>query len=214
MSTSPFETRRRVEALLAEIGVQPGEQIPTEREFVTRLGLSRAGVRRTLAELQAEGKVIRHVGRGTFLIGSSAADPCHTSPSDVMVVRRLIEPATARLIVSVANQDDIAEIQRCVDRSEAATTFADFERWDGALHRAMVDATHSPLLARIYGVIDDARSESLWGVLKQRSYSAETRDSYEKDHRKIMEAIARRDADAAASSVTNHLDNVTARLLG
>ncbi len=213
MSPSPRDARRRIEALLADIGTQPGEQLPTERDLANRLELSRACVRRTLAEFEAEGRVIRHVGRGTFLVGSSAADMPQTSPADVMAVRRLIEPPVARLIVNAASQEDIAEIERCVERSESATSFIEFERWDGALHRAMVQATHSPLLLKIYAVIDEARTDPLWGVLKKRSYSADSRVSYEKDHREIMNAISCRDADAIEAVVLRHLDNVTARLL-
>lgn len=212
MSTSPNSTRRRVESLLAADGMQPGDQIPTERDLATQLDQSRASVRRALDELQAEGRVIRLVGRGTFLV-DHPADGEQTSPSDVMVVRRLLEPAVARLIVNAASQADINEILRCVERSEAAKSFTEFERWDGALHRAMVASTHSPLLARIYQVIDHARSDPLWGVLKQRSFSPEARESYERDHREILRAITHRDADAAERAVLEHTDNVTARLL-
>jgi GntR family transcriptional regulator, uxu operon transcriptional repressor len=211
--TSPNDTRRRVEKLLAEDELRSGEQLPTERDLAKRLDLSRAAIRRVLNELESEGLIIRHVGRGTFLVGIPPTDTGQTSPTDIMVVRRLLEPAVARLIVGAANSEDIAEIRRCVERSEAARTFKDFEHWDGALHRAMIAATHSPLLARIYAVIDIAREDPLWGTLKLKSFSPETRASYEVDHRNILEALTNRDADDAEKAVLSHVENVTNRLL-
>jgi GntR family transcriptional regulator, uxu operon transcriptional repressor len=211
--TSPDGTRRRVETLLTEDGIRSGEQVPTERDLAKRLDLSRAGVRRVLNELESEGLIIRHVGRGTFLVDAPVTDNGQTSPADIMVVRRLLEPAVARLIVGAANSEDVAEIRRCVERSEAARTFEDFEHWDGALHRAMIAATHSPLLARIYAVIDHAREDPLWGTLKLKSFSPETRASYEIDHRKILDAIVNRDSNAAEQAVLDHVQNVTTCLL-
>lgn len=213
MITATGSVRRRLEALLTDDGIASGERIPTERELAARLDLSRATVRRGLGELEAEGLIVRHVGRGTFLIGAPAQDNGRTSPRDVMIVRRLLEPAVARLIVGAASTEDIAEIRRCVERSEAAPTYEDFEHWDGALHRAMVAATHSPLLARIYTVIDAARADPLWGALKLTSFSPDSRTSYEADHRTILEAISDRDADAAEQAVLRHVENVTRRLL-
>jgi GntR family transcriptional regulator, uxu operon transcriptional repressor len=213
MRTSPDGTRRRVESLFLEDAIQAGEQLPTERDLATRLDLSRAAIRRVLNELESEGLIIRHVGRGTFLVDPPGHDNGRTSPADIMVVRRLLEPAVARLIVGAANSEDVAEIRRCVERSEGARSFEDFEHWDGALHRAMIAATHSPMLARIYAVIDHARGDPLWGTLKHKSFSPETRASYEIDHRNILKAITNRDANAAEQAVLIHVENVTARLL-
>lgn len=213
MDTSTRSIRRRVETLLTEDGIESGERLPTERELAERLDLSRASVRRVLGQLEAEGLIIRHVGRGTFLLDAPVPDNGRTSPRDVLVVRRLLEPAVARLVVGAASSEDIAEIRRCVERSEAASGYEDFERWDGALHRAMVAATHSPLLGRLYAVIDIARADPLWGTLKLTSFSPDSRASYEVDHRMILQAISDRDADAAEQAVLRHVDNVTNRLL-
>jgi GntR family transcriptional regulator, uxu operon transcriptional repressor len=213
MRTTTGSVRRQLEALLTEDGIESGERMPTERQLAERLDLSRAAVRRVLDELESEGRIIRHVGRGTFLVGVPEPDNDHVSPMDVMIVRRLVEPAVARLVVAAASSEDIAEIGRCVERSIAAGTFEEFEHWDGALHRAMVGATHSPLLGRIYAVIDQARRDPLWGTLKLTAYNADTRASYDADHRRILDAVSSRDADAAERAALQHVENVTRRLL-
>jgi DNA-binding FadR family transcriptional regulator len=213
MDSSTGNSRRRLETLLGDDGIQSGDRMPTERELAKRLDLSRAAVRRVLGELEAEGAIVRHVGRGTFLIDAPAPDNGRISPMDVMVVRRLLEPAVVRLVVGAATSADIADIRHCVERAEAAASYEEFEHWDGALHRSMIAATHSPLLSRIYAVIDVARADPLWGTLKLTSFSPDSRASYEADHRQILEAITARDANAAERAALAHVTNVTSRLL-
>src|SRR6266568_1956931 len=72
--------RRELAALiLAESernGAGHGTRLPTERQLALDLGVSRAAVRHAMAVLQAEGRVSREVGRGTFLRrGPGAAGP-------------------------------------------------------------------------------------------------------------------------------------------
>jgi GntR family transcriptional regulator, uxu operon transcriptional repressor len=65
------EERRALAALiLAESGRNGGghgTRLPTERQLALDLGVSRSAVRHAMAVLQAEGRVSREVGRGTFL---------------------------------------------------------------------------------------------------------------------------------------------------
>ena len=207
-------TRDRIEALLVEEGLQPGDRLPAERSLAQRLEQSRSAVRKVLDELEAEGRVERHVGRGTFLIQAPTDGSDSMSPRDVMAVRRLLEPAVARRIVAEATPADVAEIGRCMQRCEEAESYREFEHWDGAAHQAMIEAAHSPLLSRMYLLVDQARSGSLWGALKQRSASAESLQRYIEDHRDILEAIVNRDPDGAERAMLTHVENVTKRLFG
>ena len=170
-------TRSRIEALLVEEGLEPGDRVPAERSLAHRLEQSRSAVRKVLDEFEAEGRVERHVGRGTFLIRTATDGSESMSPRDVMAVRRLLEPAVARRIVAEATPADVAEIGRCMQRCEEAESYREFEYWDGAAHQAMIEAAHSPLLSRMYLLVDQARSGSLWGrpqaTLRQPRIAAE-----------------------------------------
>ena len=71
--------RRALAALiLAESGrdgAGHGTRLPTERQLALDLGVSRAAIRHAMALLQAEGRVSREVGRGTFLRGREPGEP-------------------------------------------------------------------------------------------------------------------------------------------
>lgn len=225
--------RQLAELILAEshrAGLGPGSRLPTERQLAVEVGASRTSVRHALALLQADGYVTREVGRGTFLrdgapLRDAAQDsapgqagdgtgPDGVSPADVMAIRRLLEPSAMQLVVAWATATDFAEISRCLAGAERADGYDEFESWDLALHRAIMAAAHSPLLARLYAVIDDARRGQFWGDLKRRSASRERQLVYQADHRHIVTGLQARDADQAAEAMRTHLSRVASHLFG
>lgn len=48
-------------------GLQPGDQLPSEPELCNTYAVSRTVVRQALRELEVEGVVVRHKGKGTFV---------------------------------------------------------------------------------------------------------------------------------------------------
>ena len=136
------------------------------------------------------------------------------APADVMTIRRLIEPQALPLVVLWATARDFAEMERCVAGGDQAASYEEFETWDLALHRGIIAAAHSPLLAALYSVVESARHGQVWGDLKRRSASSQRRAVYQEDHRAIVTALRARDADAAVESMRTHLARVAGHLLG
>ena len=232
---------RLAEIILAEsrrAGLRRGSRLPTERQLAVNLGASRTSVRRALTVLEAEGCISREVGRGTFLraepwpagsAGNGAAadraggagvrNEAHPgqagfAPADVMTIRRLLEPSAMRLVVAWATTTDFEEITRCLAGGERATSYDEFESWDLALHRSIMAASHSPLLTRLYAVIEEARHGRFWGDLKRRSASRERQHAYQADHAELVAALRARDADRAVEAMRAHLARVGGHLLG
>jgi len=145
---------------------------------------------------------------------AEVADGPAASPADVMEMRLLLEPRLAVLAVVAATARDLERMTHCLERGEAALTFEQFERWDSALHRALAEATHNPLAERLYRVIEAARDDPLWGSLKRRAFNAERRADYDADHRRIVEALAERDAPAVENALRTHLMRVRTNLFG
>ncbi len=196
---------------------RPGEQLPTERTLAQSLGLARNTVRRALDTLEAEGRIARGVGRGTFLVEVAAGGErngtalllptafMNASPAEVMEARILLEPAVAELAVARATLADFAEMDRCLAESEAARTVPEFEHWDGALHRTLVAACRNGLLDAFYAVLNRIRDNAEWGLLKERSLTPERRAVYQEHHRAIVAALKARDPAAARDRAKAHL---------
>jgi GntR family transcriptional regulator, uxu operon transcriptional repressor len=191
-------------------------RLPAERELAIELGVGRSAVRHAMGVLEAQGRISREVGRGTFLRpgGASEGGPDDFSPADVMLVRRMFEPQVMPLVVAWATARDFAEMDRCLDGGDRAPGFEEFEQWDAALHRTIVAASRSPLLVRLYSQVELARRGRVWGDMKRRSASPEHRAAYQRDHTEIVAALKSRDADAAVAAMRAHLGRVSNHLLG
>jgi DNA-binding FadR family transcriptional regulator len=118
------------------------------------------------------------------------------------------------LVAIWATARDFGEMERCLTGGDAAATFEEFETWDVALHRCIIGAAHSPLLAALYGQIESAWHGQVWGDLKRRSTSTQRRQLYQEDHRAIVTALRVRDSDAAVEAMRAHLARVAEHLLG
>ena len=220
--------RELAELILAAFerdGLGPGSRLPTERQLAADLGLTRTGVRHALAALEADGRISREVGRGTFLRAAAPPPSADTgapaeasatdfAPADVMTIRRLLEPQAMPLVAIWATARDFGEMERCLAGGDAAASFEEFETWDLALHRCIIGAAHSPLLAALYGLVESARHGQVWGDLKRRSTSSQRRQLYQEDHRAIVAALRARDSDAAVEAMRLHLSRVAEHLLG
>jgi DNA-binding FadR family transcriptional regulator len=190
----------------------PGARLPTERRLADELGVTRAAVRLALSYLEAEGRVSREVGRGTFLRATGEADD--VGPADVMSARELFEPHVIPLIVVHATARDFAKLDRCLADGDAADSVEAWEQSDAEFHRALVEAAHNRLLLRMYGSIEAARHGPLWGNLKRSNDSPERRVVYREDHRSIVEALRAREVERALDATRIHLERVRANLLG
>ncbi len=196
----------------------PGDRLPTERELAELLVVPRTAVRRSLAKLEAGGKIARHVGRGTYVTETAAEEltplASATSPAEIMEVRLMLEPQVAALAARCATTAELAYVRQCRIVCEEAATHEAFEAGDAAYHRAIAAATHNEFLLRIFDVVNAVRNEPLWGNLKRRSFTLERRRVYEDDHRAIGEALEQRDAESARALMRGHIVRVRANLLG
>jgi DNA-binding FadR family transcriptional regulator len=204
--------------------LSPGIKLPTERELAQRFALPRNAVRKMLAQLEAEGKITRHVGRGTFLANDNNVAPgneafpfdsvAHTSPAELMEARLRIEPALAELIATNATPSDFVRMETCLEKSERAATLDEFELWDAALHQALATATHNRFVIRVLDLVAALRQQAEWGKLKDRIVTPERRIKYQEEHRDIVRALKARDADLARQRITDHLQHARRNLFG
>lgn len=221
--TQSRENAKRLREFLiggaADGNLTPGARLPTERELAKQFALPRNAVRKTLAQLEAEGTITRHVGRGTFLSSAGGAETLpesitHTSPAELMEARLRLEPAAAELIVTHATPADFERMELCLDKAERAATLDEFELWDAALHQALAAATHNRFLIRVLDMATAVRQQSEWGKLKDRIVTPERRIRYQQEHRDIVRALKERDAEAARLSIVAHLHHARRNLFG
>lgn len=134
----------------------PSGKLPPERDLCEQIGVSRSTLRSALNLLEAEGKIWRRVGSGTYtgstppkeLQGLPAISDA-TSPGELMELRLMIEPGIARLAALRATRSEIEYLKHCVAGADV--------RWPRLGTRNSARRHHRP--SREYG-----SSHLKWGV--------------------------------------------------
>jgi DNA-binding FadR family transcriptional regulator len=214
-----------IERNIAEGVWPPGAKLPTERVLERQFGVSRNTLRKSLKRLEGQGKITRHVGRGSFVAEARPAPDGRTadghhlvhriqgaSPVEVMEVRLMVEPLAAELAAMRATAEDLQRMDDCLAHCERAGDVAEFEHWDGMLHVAIVSAAKNGMLSALYEAINDLRRHAEWRRLKERSVTPERRGLYRDQHRRIVQCLKERDAEQAKTELRRHLLEVRANL--
>jgi len=211
----------KLSQLLASGRYPAQSRLPPERELSVLLGVSRSGLREGLEMLEAEGRIWRHVGKGTF-VGPRPLDGATglhlvsavTSPEEVMEVRLLFEPLIARLAATRATASEIENLQRLLEKSDAARDAKAWELWDGTLHRAVAQAAHNKLLLAVFDGFNAMRGQAAWSRLRLAALIPERLAVYRRQHRAYVGAITARDPAAAEAAMRHHVETVRDNLLG
>jgi DNA-binding FadR family transcriptional regulator len=200
---------------------RPGERIPTERVLSDQYGVARNTIRRALQHLEDAGRVVRHIGRGTFVEQGRHAPPNdlarrieNASPTEIMEVRLIIEPQAAECAATRANGAEIDAMTACLKKGESASTVTEFEMWDGLFHQTLIASCRNQLLIDIYDAINAVRRKADWAALKERVVTPARRAVTQKQHRRILAAVKARDADRAGAEMKAHLLDVRRSLVG
>jgi len=199
-----------------------GHRIPTERALCEQFGLGRSAVRRVLAQLKEAGLITQTVGSGTYVTEQAAgllpalgATPlATTSPAELMEARMALEPAIVELVVRNATPADFARMTQCCEQAEQATTLDEFEHWDGLLHEVIAEAAHNSFISKVFRLMNQARAQGEWGMLKRKSVTPERRAAYQREHRALVAALRERDLATAQAQTQAHLLHVRRNLLG
>lgn len=202
------------ELLSHDIDIQTG-QLPTERELSQRLGYSRRAVRNGLEVLENEGIIFRKQGQGTFIIGGGSSIIGDMSklmeqinPLEIIEVRLTLEPRFARLAALRASRCDINRLQHLTEAAANSEDMTSYRRFDAAFHRKIAESTRNQLSLLIYDLVTANNGDPATLRLGELGRCDKRKAIYAEHHRMIVQAIIDRDADAAETSMRDHIADV------
>ena len=218
MATSQ-ELAQQLRTLFDTSGYQYNDRLPPERELCKILGTTRNKLRGALAELEKQGRIWRHVGRGTFVgvrpvlnLEDITYLQDQIKPEQVVAVRFAIEPELSRLAARYAKGADHEQLKICADRCRAAEDWRAYEAWDNDLHHAIARATHNQLFLYFFETLNSVRRSVVWGQPRETLKPREDYSSFT-EHDAIVSAIITGEEDTAASCMRVHLKSVYSRTL-
>lgn len=203
---------------------RPGQRLPTEPELMAEQGVSRSVVREAMSRLQAAGFAETRHGVGTFVLAPAATQAAALDISTVNTIRDVLamlelrislESEAATLAAERRTDEQLKRMQRALADFDAAVERGESAvEADLAFHRQIALATGNRYFEEIYSHLGNTTIPRT--RLDTSRFSAETRRNYltrvNREHRDILDAIARGDPKAAGASMRKHLSNSRERL--
>ena len=209
------EIADRIRRLLLDGTLPLDRPLPSERSLAARFGVSRGSIRDALRMLETIGLLDTRHGQGTFpqeldvarLVAplASILTYRHDLQAELLDVRRMFEPAVARAAAARVTDDDLAGLQRILDtqrrkRKAGQSTILE----DTAFHAALARATSNRVVVSIMETLNNLLVESRKLTLKHKGRPERSI----KGHEAVLAALRRRDGDAAARAMHEHIDQI------
>lgn len=210
----------RIRDYILEQNLQPGYQLPSERQLGESLGISRASVREALRILEIVGMIEVRPGSGSYVKNRDGdlSMPLSTwLPKDAeslrehYEIRQLLEPRCASLAAQRVTPEIVKALQEQMELFSGCVEQGDLEGMilaDTEFHRLLGLATQNRMLSLLMNTISRYLHEGWEGVLPIPGRA----ESTIREHNEIYQAVKAHDPVTAKSAMARHLSNAIADL--
>lgn len=206
---------RQLLELISRGILKPGEKIPTEKELIGKVGVSRTAVREGMQRLLILGIIEIRPGQGTFVsqnkkisnlmlnLLSLDEEIKKSTLIELLEFRKIIEIGMVDIVVKRGTDKDLIELKECLEKHKV-----DIERDanpsdnDINFHRLLVKSTNNKVLLNFLEGI----SELIRGAALLTGNSKENRIMALKFHEKIYRAIEERNSQLAMEEMGEHIN--------
>ena len=209
----------QIKDLILRKKLNPGERLPSEREFAEMLNVGRPAIRETLRSLEMIGLIEVHQGRGSFVkeldfgayLGALKDSVTFTLLSESVSLedfyngRKLIEPAIARLVAEKRDGEDLKTLETLVQDTRGALNEGErFIKYSAFFHQQMAHMTRNKVARFSMDFLLTISPQARLQRFSRKSF----REMVACDHERIVERIRRRDGQGASREMESHLDNL------
>lgn len=193
-----------------------GQKLPGETTLAPQLGVGRSTVREAIRQLAGRGVLQSRQGAGVFVTALDVPEEWDSvlRRADIVSVieaRIAIESEAAALAAGRRTPQELRALRRALDARVGGDSGVEAHvDADTAFHRAIVQAAHNDILAELFDGFVPRLRQAMIEMLRLRPLADEPAD--QDAHRALLDAIADRDADAAARLSRDHLTSLKERL--
>jgi GntR family transcriptional regulator, transcriptional repressor for pyruvate dehydrogenase complex len=207
------EVARQIERRITE-QMKPGDLLPPERELVQMLGVSRGSVRDAIRSLELMGLLEPRQGIGTVVrdpadvpanLLSAALTQQQKTISELLEVRKMIEPALARRAALHVSKAELVEMEQILIRQQEKIGGGELAiEEDSEFHYAIALASDNTVVLKVVDSLMDLLRET-----RERSLQVEGRQEKSlAGHHCILRALKQGDAVAAEAAMRQHLQEI------
>jgi GntR family transcriptional repressor for pyruvate dehydrogenase complex len=206
----------RLKDMIRSGAVRPGDRLPREPDLAEALGVSRNSLREAVRALsllrildvrQGDGTYVTELAADTLLAALSVVIDFHGDATllEIVEVRRVLEPAATALAAARIDDATLDELEVVLERTSGSSTVEELVATDLEFHRVIAAvAGNSALGAVLESLSGPTQKMRVWRGIEQDG----ALDRTIAEHRAILDALRRHDAELARSLATVHVAGV------
>ena len=186
--------------------LSPGERL-LEVQLADEMGVSRTPVREAIRRLELEGFVVMVPRKGAYVAGLSINDV-----EEVYEIRTVLETLAVRLAAQRMQPADYAQLDDLSEKMRATWQEGNVDNWvslDASFHELLYKFSRNERLVAMMNNIMEQLSR--YRIISLAN--VEVRHHSLSEHQELIEALKRRDSEAAATAVAMHIENTKQSLI-
>ena len=194
----------RIKGAILNLTYKPGQRI-SEAMLSSELGLGRSPIRTALTRLEGEGWIRVQPQSGTFVNSPTAEEV-----AEMAELREVLEAHAARKAaekIDGATLKELHEAYNVLTKAGVEGHFEEFLSFDDMFHSAIHRAAGNK---KILEMIRNLRDQIHWVRVSNAILPGRVEESLA-EMKLVLDALERRDAEAAAAAMRMHIGNIATR---
>ncbi|MEH0690786.1 GntR family transcriptional regulator [Vibrio cholerae] len=198
---------------------QVGDMLPPERVIAEQMEVSRTVIREAMIMLEVEGYVEVRKGAGIRIINlnpkqlqanaalhETEAFLTNCGPFELLQARQLFESNIAEFAATQATKQDLVALMK-IQQQAKADDYSRDSYWDSEFHIQLARCTQNSVVVHIAEIMCKYRADNpYWQKLHEHIEDNKIR-SWCTEHDEIVNALLKKDPQAARLAVWQHIEN-------
>lgn len=216
-STKVYEqVIEQIKSMIVNGNLKKGDKLPSERELVEHLQVSRTSIREALRALQIIGLIECRQGEGNYIrnnVENSLFEPLsimfmlqESTPGEIIEIRKILEVETAALAAQRISSEEIESLEILIKALKGSSSENDSVKIDKKFHYLIAQASRNFLIVNILNAISSLMDSYIKEARKRILLDENNRGLLSKQHEDVYEALRARNSKKAAEAMKRHLD--------
>lgn len=204
----------RIEGMILDNRLHPGDKLPSEPELAESFGVSRNVMREAMKALKERDLIVQRNGDGSYIAKPDSHSMIavlnriitinNIQYSDVYEMRLILEPAATAKVARSITAGQIAQLERLIDKMvESESDYIARADYDLQFHRQIIEYAGNPLLTCVYESVTDLLKPILeHGLLTEKSGHL----NGIMWHKRIVDNLRQGDDKLAEANMRQHLE--------
>lgn len=209
-----IKVAEQLSKLVHEGIIKPGERFPAERDLAEKLGVSRPTIREAMIALELSGIIEIRTGSGIYVSKKKPnldnADK-GVGPFEILEIRYIIESEACALAAARITNEQIEQLKAVLREMEEEEKQEDAsEKADWKFHSIIAEASQNSAIYSVTNWLWELRNQSELSTAFLERIRKEGIHPSINDHRRIVEALEKRNPEKARMAMKLHIENATA----